>query len=222
MQGHDHAMGAAREIFCRLLAACYYQPGPEFAEEKVFDSMLESAGRIGPDFAAGARRLGEAFSAEGPDRLLLDYTPLFLGPNQALAQPYGSVWLEPDKTLMQESTMAVIALYEEGGFEIAEDFRELPDHIAAELEFLYLLIFRENQAHRNGEPGALAAAAGLRRRFLDEHLGRWVGPFAAAVRSGAQSAFYRELAGLTDRFVRMEAGAAPPASGSPGWRPAPG
>ena len=43
-------------------------------------------------------------------------------------------------------------------------------------------------------------------RFLDEHLGRWVRPFTAAVSSGAQSAFYRELAELTDRFVRMESG----------------
>ena len=30
----------------------------------------------------------------------------------------------------------------------------------------------------------------------------------ASVATGAQSNFYRELAGLTDRFVRMEMGAA--------------
>jgi TorA maturation chaperone TorD len=106
---------------------------------------------------------------------------------------------------MQDSTMAVLELYEEGGFEMDESFRELPDHIAAELEFLYLLIFQENQARRTGEPEALSATIGLRRRFLDQHLGRWVGPFTAAVRAGADSAFYRELAELTDRFVKLEA-----------------
>ncbi len=105
---------------------------------------------------------------------------------------------------MDDSSMAVARLYEEGGFEIDENFRELPDHIAAELEFLYLLIFRENQARRSGEHEALASIARLRRRFLDEHLGRWVGPFTEAVRAGAQSDFYRELAELTRRFVRME------------------
>lgn len=198
---------AARESLCRFLAACYYQPGPEFAEEKVFDSMLDAASRIAPDLAAHARRVGEQFAAEGHERLLLDYARLFLGPNQILAKPYGSVWMSADPTLMQDSTVAVLQLYAEGGFEIADDFRELPDHIAAELEFLYLLIFRENQARRAGEAGALAAAAGLRRRFLDDHLGRWVGPFTAAVGAGAQSAFYRELAECTARFVRMEAGA---------------
>ena len=166
--------------------------------------MLNAASRIDPDLAAHARRLGEHFSAEGQENLLLDYTRLFLGPNQVIAQPYGSTWLSAEKTLVGESSMAVQKLYEEGGFEIAEDFRELPDHIAAELEFLYLLIFRQNQAHRTGDADALDSATSLRKRFLGEHLGRWTGPFTAAVRSGAQSAFYRELAELTDRFVTME------------------
>ena len=166
--------------------------------------MLDAASRIAPDLATHARRLGEQFSAEGHESLLLDYTRLFLGPNEVIAQPYGSVWLRGEKILMADTSMAVQQLYEEGGFEIAEDFRELPDHIAAELEFLYLLIFRQNQARRSGDAAALDSATGLRKRFLDEHLGRWVRPFTAAVKSGAQGAFYRELAELTERFVRME------------------
>lgn len=199
---------ASRADLCRFLAACYYQPGPEFAEEKVFDSMLDIATRIRPDLAARARRLGEAFSAEGPESLLVDYTRLFLGPVNAVAQPYGSIWLDAEKTVMGSSTMAVLDMYGQGGFEMEDDFQEPPDHIAAELEFLYLLIFRENAAHRNGRSEALTTIAGLRKRFLDEHLGRWVGPFTAAVKVGAQSAFYRELAALTDRFVGMEADSA--------------
>lgn len=207
----DPDKGAAREDLCRFLAACYYQPGPEFAEEKLFDSMLAAASRIDAELAARARRLGTAFAAEGPEDLLLDYTRLFLGPNQAFAQPYGSVWMSGERTLMDDSSMAVDRLYEEGGFEIDENFRELPDHIAAELEFLYLLIFRENRARQSGESGALAAITGLRRRFLDEHLGRWAAPFTEAIVAGARSAFYRELAELTDRFVSMEVGRARPA-----------
>ena len=200
----DQEKGIARENLSRFLAACYYQPAPEFAEERVFDSMRDAATRIHPDLAAHARRLGEEFSAIGPDSLLVDYTRLFLGPADIVAKPYGSVWLDGEKTLMRDSTMAVQELYREGGFEIDEDFRELPDHIAAELEFLYLLIYRENEARRNDNPEGLTAMAGLRKRFLDEHLGSWVGPFTAAVKAGAQSGFYRELAELTDRFVKME------------------
>ena len=206
MSAYDQDRGLARQDLCRFMAACYYQPGPEFAEEKVFDSMRHAARRIHPELAAQVRRLGEEFTAEGTESLLLDYTRLFLGPSHAIAKPFGSVWLEDQKILMGNSTMAVLALYEEGGFEMDEQFRELPDHVAAELEFLYLLIYRENYAQRNGEPEALKAAMSLKKRFLDEQLGRWVGPFTAAVRAGAQTGFYRQLAELTHRFVTIEAG----------------
>ena len=206
MPDYDLDRGIARENLSRLLAACYYQPGPEFAEEKVFDSMLAAAARIHPDLASYAKRIGDAYAAEGHEALLLDYTRLFLGPNHIIAAPYGSIWLEGGKTVMGESTMAAVKLYEEGGFEMSETFREVPDHIAVELEFLYLLIYRENEARRNGEAEALRAKTALRKRFLDEHLGRWTGPFTSAVIAGAQSGFYRQLAGLTGRFVGMEAG----------------
>ena len=203
MPDYDLEKGHAREALCRFLAACYYEPGPAFAEEKLFDSMVDAATRVRPDLAAQASRLGEHFSIEDPESLLVDYTRLFLGPTDTVAKPYGSVWLEGEKTLMGDSTMAVQELYHEGGFAIDEEFRELPDHIAAELEFLYLLIYRENEGHRNGSAEALKAVA-LKKRFLDEHLGLWIGPFTAAVKAGARSSFYRELAGLTDRFVEQE------------------
>jgi TorA maturation chaperone TorD len=204
MSPYDHEKGAARETLCRLLAACYYEPGPEFVEEKVFDSMRAAAAYIHPELVSGAKRLGEAFIAEDLETLLVDYTRLFLGPTETIAKPYGSVWLSDEKTLMQDSTMAVLGLYREGGFEIDNEFRDLPDHIAAELEFLYLLIFRENEAHRESGADALQATAELRKRFLSEHLGAWVGSFTAAVSAGAECVFYRELAELTNRFVAME------------------
>lgn len=204
MTDHAATAAAARADLCRFLAACYYQPAPEFAEEKLFDSMIVAATRIDPALAARARRLGEQFDSEGIEHLLVDYSRLFLGPTHILAKPYASIWLTSENALMQDSTMAVLELYREGGFETDESFRELPDHIAVELEFLYLLIYRENEARLNSDAPALAFIAALRKRFLDEHLGRWVTPFAAAMKCGAQCAFYRQLAELSDRFVAME------------------
>jgi len=195
---------AARADLSRLLAACFYEPGPELAEERVFESIAGAAALIDPGLEAEARRLGAAFAGARLEDLLVDYTRLFLGPVKALAQPYGSVWLEADGGLMRDSTMGVAALYAEGGFEIADEFRELPDHVAAELEFLYLLRFKIAQARMAGDTAALAAADALRRRFLGQHLGVWIAPFSAAVRAGAQTDFYRALAELTERFVGIE------------------
>jgi TorA maturation chaperone TorD len=204
MSDTDDDKATAREDLCRFLAACYYEPTPEFAQERLFDSMLKAAQRIDPDLAAHVQRLGAAFEAEGYQELLVDYSRLFLGPVQAMARPYASVWLTGENVLMQDSTMELLQLYEQGGFEIAEDFQELPDHVAVELEFLYLLTHQLNRAQAAGDEQALQAVQVLRTAFLVGHLGRWLGPFILAVHDHAQSDFYRELAELTELFVRLE------------------
>ncbi len=121
------------------------------------------------------------------------------------AKPYGSLWLSGETQLMQDSTLAVLELYRQGGFQVDDDARELPDHVAVELEFLYLLTFSGNQARQAGRLDVVATTKALRRRFLAEHLGAWIGRFASAVEAGAETAFYRELATLTERFVRLQA-----------------
>lgn len=194
----------AKEDFSRLLAACYYQPEAHLAEEEVFGSLARAGELLDPALAAGARRLADGFAAEALQDLLLDYTRLFLGPIDILAKPYGSVWLEDKKVVMGDSTMAVLDLYREAGFELDANFREVPDHIAAELEFLYLLNFQESEARRGGDAEGLAKAADLKHRFLTSHLGRWVVPFTEAMKTGADSAFYKTLAELTVVFVQTE------------------
>jgi TorA maturation chaperone TorD len=183
-RSEDRAQRLARADLCRFLAACYYQPCVEFVEERLFDSMCAAAERLDPDLAQRARRLADAFHRQTLEDLLVDYTRLFLGPGPVAAQPYGRVWMDGEKP--------VLPMYAEAGFEIDESFRDLPDHITAELEFLYLLIYQ-------GGP------ENLRKRFLEEQLGPWVGPFTQAVQAGAATAFYRELAALTERMVAQEA-----------------
>ena len=204
MSESENLIALAREDVCRYIAACYYQPEPAFAQEGVFASLLNAASQVHPDLVPYALKLGEEFNCSATENLLLDYTRLFLGPSHILAKPYGSVWLEGEKTLMGDTTMAILDLYREGGFEMDEEFRELPDHVAVELEFLYLLIFRQNEARRNADMDRLNAVTDLKRRFLAAHLGRWIGPFTEAVKGGAESVFYRQLAELTQLFVSME------------------
>jgi TorA maturation chaperone TorD len=201
MADNDARNLAARADFCRLLAACYYEPGPEFAEENLFDAMREAAGGFDAELATRAGRLAEGFAAVPLQDLLVEYTRLFLGPVDAPARPYGSLWRDADKGLMTDSTMAVQQLYAEGGFDLAEDFRELPDHIAAELEFLYALLFKACRAARDGESDEVAT---VRTRLMREHLGQWAAPFADALAASARLAYFRELAGLTRRFVSLE------------------
>ena len=205
MSDPDAIRAAARADLCRFLAACYYLPGPEYAEERVFDSMREAAAKLDPALAESVGALGSAFEAAPLQDLQVDYTALFLNPTGPLATPYESFWIGgKDPALTQQATQRVLRFYAEAGFEVDEEFQDLPDHIAAELELLFALIFREARARSMGDPTDELAATELRLRFLRSHLGRWVAPFAQAMRAEADTDFYRTLADVTERFVAAE------------------
>lgn len=196
---------AARADLCRLLAACFYQPGPEFAEEAVFESIAAAALAVDPALAESALTLGEAFAAQPLLELQVDYTRLFMNPSGSLAAPYESVWLGGnDPAVAQQTADAVRAAYGDAGFEIDAGFRDLPDHVAAELEFVYTLLYSEARARSLGDATSAQQAIDRRRRFLLRHLGRWIGPFCGTVRDSADTRYYRTLADLTERFVARE------------------
>ena len=199
---------AAQADLCRLLAACYYEPGAEFTQEKVFDSMIVAARCIAPDLAQQAEQLKADFEGESTENLLVDYARLFLGPVGTLAPPYESAWREQASGSPIDPTRSLVDLYEAGGFEMDPEFRDLPDHIAVELEFLYTLLFRIAAAVQSGDQPAIDHALALRRPLLDQHLACWIKPFTAALRENAACGFYRRLADLTAALVAMENAAA--------------
>lgn len=205
MSHPDAQRAAARADLCRFLAACYYLPGPEFVEEGVFDSMREAATKLDPALAERVDALGSAFAATPLLDLQVDYTALFLNPTGAAAMPYESYWVGgKDPMQAQDLHARVRRFYAQAGFEIDEEFQDLPDHIAAELELLFALIFREARARSIGDPADQLAATELRLRFLRSHLERWVMPFTDALRAEADTEFYRTLADVTRRFVSAE------------------
>jgi TorA maturation chaperone TorD len=197
------ARDAARADLARFVAACYYQPEAAFGEERLFEHIEQASRLLDDELTAIAARLRAGWEGAALEELLVDYTRLFLGPVEPRARPYASVWLSGENQVMQASTLDVARLYEEAGFGIAPDFPELPDHVAVELEFLYLLLFRAQEARTSGDDAALARWLELRRRFLDGHAGRWLGPFLLAMHEGAETPFYEALAELTERVVRL-------------------
>ena len=189
----------ARADVCRMLSACYYEPEDAFLEEDVFGQLQQALSILGSERASDVQAMDASFRETRREDLRVDYTRLFLGPFAIRAKPYGSVYLDGPNVVMGDSTMAVLALYREGGFRVDEAFTEMPDHVAVELEFLYLLNARLGEG--DVETIERDRLARLERRLLDEHLGRWMIPFTAAMKSGAGTDFYRKLADLTRAFI---------------------
>lgn len=205
MSGEPLSINQARASVYRLLSACFYQPEQAFLEEDIFGQLNDALGLVSDDLALSGQKLGEAFRGENLDLLLLDYSRLFLGPFDIPAKPYGSVYLDGQKVVMGDSTLNVLANYRQGDCELAADFREVPDHVAVELEFLYLLTCRENDALAAGQQDRFVETAILRKEFLKNHLGRWVTPFCRRLHEHAGTGFYRQLAEIVEAFAAGEA-----------------
>ncbi|MHA2068539.1 MAG: TorD/DmsD family molecular chaperone [Candidatus Thorarchaeota archaeon] len=134
--------------------------------------------------------------------LTIDYSKLFVGPYKLLAPPYGSVYLENTTRVMGDSTLDVKNRYAEEGLLV--DLKEAPDHIAIELEFMYYLISKEIETALNSDAVSTAAYLEKQKDFLGTHLGVWVSDLASNIAANAETVFYRNLARLTDSFVKED------------------
>ena len=147
-----------------------------------------------------------------PDKELLEdlaveYTRLFLGPGKHIS-PHESVHHKKEGTqsdqLWGESTADVKKIIESSGLEYKTEYTGLPDHISVELEFMQQVILREEQAWQDDDAKTALLCQGNEKKFVDEHLFRWVPEFCEKVITEADLPFYREVARLTRTFIEFE------------------
>lgn len=81
---------------------------------------------------------------------------------------------------------------------------ERPDHIAVELEFLYLLAVKEAWARDGDEPDHVAVCRQAQRTFLRDHLARWAPVIAGRVAIAGRGTAYEAAARLLLAFVERE------------------
>jgi len=190
----------------RLLAACFYYPNKEvFIQENLFKNLTESFKKICPPAAKFSEDMEKAISHYSNEDLLVDYSKLFVGPSELIAPPYGSVYLDGVRQVMGDTTMEVIEMYREAGLSISADFKELPDHIAVELEFMNFLIFKEVEAIERSDLDAALKFSEKQNLFLNKYLGKWVSPFCNKIKEGTDNKFYIALADCVSAFIMNSA-----------------
>ena len=186
----------------KLMAACFYQPQKELClEEKVFENLDKLLKRVCPEAAQFTGKIAASVMQYGDEELLVEYARLFVGPNELLAPPYGSLYLEEGGRVMGESTTRVMEFYKAEGLAMDEHFRNLPDHIAAELEFMYYLAYQEVEALEKNDMEKAAHFLNRQETFLQTFLGPWVAPFSEKIKQGTENGFYQALADCLTAFI---------------------
>ena len=114
----------------------------------------------------------------------------------------------------QSQELADIAgFYRAFGLQTGAAVRERPDHLATELEFMYLLALKEAYADSNSLPEQAEICVDAQRKFLQDHLACWIGLFCRSLersideRLGKDSlkSPYVMLAHLAEAFISAEA-----------------
>jgi len=185
----------------RLLADGYYRP-----EQCLLDSLPKLKNCIEQFCSKAGKYINhmqiDIASMDGTANLEVDYARLFMGPFNVLAPPYGSIYMESERRVMGASTADVQKQYQAAGLDVATGFKDAPDHIAAELEFMHFLIFKTMEAANQGDVNRIVPYLLTQQSFLEIHLGSWVSEFACNVIDNAKTSFYRNLARATEAFIK--------------------
>ncbi|GLV47504.1 hypothetical protein TJA_06750 [Thermus sp. LT1-2-5] len=124
------------------------------------------------------------------EELQAAYTLLFVSHPEGLpAPPYAGYAL--DGELFGPSYHRLLELYREGGLEVQETWRELPDHLAALGEAIALLHPKRPD---------------LARVLVQGFLSPWLQRFAQAVKAKDPTGFYAALVGLLEEVVHAKTG----------------
>jgi len=120
------------------------------------------------------------------DELAADYAGIYLT-HAYRASPNESVWIDEEHLERQQPMFEVREYYARYGLGAANWRKRSDDHLVLQLQFL---------AHLFGQ-GDLEQATTTAARFMDEHLLRWLMPFADRVAARCATPFYAGVNLLT-------------------------
>jgi putative dimethyl sulfoxide reductase chaperone len=138
---------------------------------------------------------------------------VFLFDRGAKVPPYEGAWGEAPQLAGKAALLADVAgFYAAFGLVPGEAQPDVEDHIAAECEFMSALALKEAYALAESDDEGATITLAAQSRFVGDHLGRWSGTFADALKDASPLPYYGALADLLSAWMKAEIerlGAAP-------------
>lgn len=131
--------------------------------------------------------------------------------------PYEGAYLTTNVFQESDALADIAGFHRAFGVEPAPSRSERSDHVALELEFMYLLAYKEGHARTHHGPEQVELCVEAQRAFLAAHLGRWGAAFFGALAAAPGGAHHAALARAGEAFLAAEAARAGAVAG--GARP---
>ncbi len=143
----------------------------------------------------------EALDANTPEALRIEYARVFIGPDPCCLNEGDFRGRAFDRTSILADVMG---FYRAFGLDPDPDAGERADFIGTQLQFLCLLHIKEGLAVDSGLADEAQVCRDARRRFMEEHIGRWVPEFCADLRERSRERFYQALADTLAELIALE------------------
>lgn len=110
-----------------------------------------------------------------------------------------------DHVFGQSYVMGDIAgFYSAFGLQLSPDIHERLDHLSVELEFMHYLSYKESYAILHDGAEKLKTVIEAEKKFVKEHIGRWVPLFSGMLKRKADYGFYKILADFTTDWMAFD------------------
>jgi len=193
-----------------LLAQVFWGPEPELCRDMVQGGFREDlkalSPLLGPEGREAAARLAALTRGRtSPERLCLeleeDFLRLFVTAREGLkSPPYHSFYESEEGRLMGRPALMMAKRLEALGVDLRTRTKEPPDHLAVEIEYLFILL---EGGLSQGRAELLAQARG----FAAQEMLPWVARLAQGLESEESAGpFYPAAAGLLVSVLSLVAG----------------
>lgn len=129
-----------------------------------------------------------------------------------------------DHVFAQSHVMGDIAgFYKAFGVELSKDIHERLDHLSVEFEFMHFLAYKESYSRCHDGADKTQIVVDAQRKFVKDHIGRWVPLFCRMLAKKADSGFFKIVADMTSDWMEFETaflGVAPQPYNETDYRPA--
>lgn len=137
-------------------------------------------------------------------RLASEYAQLFSHNLTPDCPPYETQYGSTHIFWQSQQLADIAGFYRAFGLELSPQAHERLDHLAVELEFMGYLALKEAHALERHQDAQGDVVQDAQRKFLNEHLGRWVSAFSSRVEAKLPGSAYARLAETLDGVVAWD------------------
>lgn len=110
-----------------------------------------------------------------------------------------------DHVFAQSHVMGDISgFYKAFGVELSKDIHERLDHLSVEFEFMHFLAYKESYSLCHDGPEKTQIVVEAQKKFVKNHIGRWVPLFCRMLAKKADSGLFKLVADLTADWMEFE------------------